>query len=119
MKMSCSTSLTAIFLSLALAVPAFAASDGASSNAAGGGFSANPDGGGGGNGGGGHGSASRGGDPAPTPFFRIAKPRGGNPAADGYPTLGKAQDACGFGNVFVMYDINEDGTYSNHSFHCT
>ena len=38
---------------------------------------------------------------------------------DGYPTPGKAFEACGgAGNVFVMYDIGADGQTSNHSFHC-
>lgn len=38
---------------------------------------------------------------------------------DGYPTPGRAFEACGgAGNVFVMYDIGPDGQTSNHSFHC-
>ncbi|MFK5979877.1 MAG: hypothetical protein QM488_13420 [Rhizobiaceae bacterium] len=57
---------------------------------------------------------------------RVAKRlRGGlaiSPSAakgDGYPTPGKAFQACGgAGNVFVMYDIGPDGQKSNHSYHC-
>ncbi|MCF6303378.1 MAG: hypothetical protein L3J13_09305 [Devosiaceae bacterium] len=57
---------------------------------------------------------------------RVAKRmRGGlaiSPTAaqgDGYPTPGRAFEACGgAGNVFVMYDIDEDGNAYNHSFHC-
>jgi len=44
--------------------------------------------------------------------------RGGGTTADGYPTLGKAIDACGHGNVFVMYEELPDGSTQNHSFHC-
>ena len=41
-------------------------------------------------------------------------------AGDGYPTPGRAFEACGgAGNVFVMYDIQPDGSHTNHSYHCT
>jgi len=49
--------------------------------------------------------------------FVIAQ-HGGGSTADGYPTLGKAIDACGHGNVFVMYEELPDGSTQNHSFHC-
>lgn len=45
--------------------------------------------------------------------------RHGIAAADGYPTPGKAFEACGgAGNVFVMYDELPDGTRTNDSYHC-
>lgn len=38
---------------------------------------------------------------------------------DGYPTPGKAFQACGgAGNVFVMYDIGINGEQTNYSYHC-
>ena len=52
-----------------------------------------------------------------TGSFAIAQ-QGGGSTADGYPTLGKAYDACGHGNVFVMYEELPDGTTQHHSFHC-
>ncbi|MBO6551530.1 MAG: hypothetical protein JJ926_09420 [Roseitalea sp.] len=51
--------------------------------------------------------------------MQLAAKAGGGSAADGYPTPGKAFEACGgAGNVFVMYDELPDGTRTNHSYHC-
>jgi hypothetical protein len=51
--------------------------------------------------------------------FQSAAPNQRNASDEpGYPSLGKAQDACGIGNVFVVYE--EGGTHgnTNHRFDC-
>jgi len=59
-----------------------------------------------------HGIAAAGG-------MQLAAKGGGGSTADGYPTPGRAFEACGgAGNVFVMYDELPDGTRTNHSYHC-
>ncbi|MBO6637407.1 MAG: hypothetical protein JJ920_05680 [Roseitalea sp.] len=51
--------------------------------------------------------------------MQLAANAGRGSTADGYPTPGRAFEACGgAGNVFVMYDELPDGTRTNHSYHC-
>jgi hypothetical protein len=51
-------------------------------------------------------------------FQSTAPTQRNNADEPGYPTYGRAVDACGNGNVFVMYE--EGGTHgrTNHRFDC-